>query len=94
MEHGEYRNVNHLELYTQCTNNSKCIHNAAICYPRRKFSITVKKNIVKESFVFVYDDRTMGVLGVVGPKRMEYPRIMALVDYTANLVSQVLTKGP
>jgi transcriptional regulator of heat shock response len=35
----------------------------------------------------------MGVLGVVGPKRMEYPRMMALVDYTAALVSQILTTG-
>jgi heat-inducible transcriptional repressor len=40
-----------------------------------------------------YGDRTIGVLGVIGPKRMEYPRIMALVDYTANLVSKILTQG-
>ncbi len=42
---------------------------------------------------YTYDDRTIGVLGVVGPKRMVYPRIMALVDYTANIVSQKLTNG-
>ncbi len=42
---------------------------------------------------YTYDDRTVGVLGVVGPKRMVYPRIMALVDYTANIVSQKLTNG-
>jgi heat-inducible transcriptional repressor len=40
---------------------------------------------------YSYDDQTLGVLGVVGPKRMAYPRIMAIVDYTADLVSEVLT---
>lgn len=42
---------------------------------------------------YSYGDRTIGVLGVVGPKRMAYPRVMALVDYTANLVSRILTQG-
>ncbi len=42
---------------------------------------------------YTYDDRTIGVLGVVGPKRMVYPRIMALVDYTAHIVSRKLTNG-
>jgi heat-inducible transcriptional repressor len=42
---------------------------------------------------YSYDDQTMGVLGVVGPKRMAYPRIMALVDYTADVVSRTLTRG-
>jgi heat-inducible transcriptional repressor len=42
---------------------------------------------------YSYGDRTIGVLGVVGPKRMAYPRVMALVDYTANLVSKILTQG-
>jgi heat-inducible transcriptional repressor len=42
---------------------------------------------------YSYDDHTIGVLGVVGPKRMVYPRVMSIVDYTANLVSQILTHG-
>ncbi len=42
---------------------------------------------------YSYGDCTLGVLGVVGPKRMEYSRMMALVDYTANLVSRILTDG-
>jgi heat-inducible transcriptional repressor len=42
---------------------------------------------------YSYGDQTIGVLGVVGPKRMAYPRIIALVDYTANLVSRILTQG-
>jgi heat-inducible transcriptional repressor len=57
---------------------------------------TTLRDIHDCSFVthtYSYDDQTMGVLGVVGPKRMAYPRIMALVDYTADVVSRTLTSG-
>ena len=37
------------------------------------------------------DEETLqGTLGVLGPKRMEYPRIMALVDHTAQKLSHLL----
>jgi heat-inducible transcriptional repressor len=41
---------------------------------------------------YCYRDLPVGILGVLGPKRMEYPRIMSLVEYTANLVSRMLTE--
>lgn len=59
-------------------------------------SETPFENIQECSFVthtYSYDDRTIGVLGVVGPKRMAYPRVMAIVNYTANLISKILTEG-
>ena len=59
-------------------------------------SETPFQDIHECSFVthtYNYGNRTIGVLGVVGPKRMAYPRVMALVDYTANLVSKILTQG-
>jgi len=34
----------------------------------------------------------VGTLGIVGPKRMEYPRIIAIVDHTAKAISRVLTR--
>jgi heat-inducible transcriptional repressor len=58
-------------------------------------SETPFKNMHECSFVthtFSYDNRTLGVLGVVGPKRMVYPRVMAIVDHTANIVSKILTQ--
>jgi heat-inducible transcriptional repressor len=58
-------------------------------------SETPFKDIRECSFVthtYSYDNRTLGVLGVVGPKRMVYPRIMAIVDHTANVVSKILTQ--
>jgi len=41
---------------------------------------------------YCYRDLPVGILGVLGPKRMEYPRIMSLVEYTAKLVSRMLAE--
>jgi len=41
---------------------------------------------------YCYRDLPVGILGVLGPKRMEYPRIMPLVEYTARLVSRKLAE--
>ena len=41
-----------------------------------------------------FDDDTrkiVGVLGVIGPTRLNYGRIIPMVDYTAKLVSRLLT---
>ncbi len=35
-------------------------------------------------------DRPLGAVGIVGPKRMEYARVMALVDYAAKTLSRLL----
>ena len=32
-----------------------------------------------------------GTLGIIGPKRMEYPKVIAIVDYIAKMLSEVLT---
>jgi len=37
-------------------------------------------------------DRVLGVLGVLGPTRMDYGRAVALVETTARLLSRALTK--
>jgi heat-inducible transcriptional repressor len=37
-------------------------------------------------------DKTVGVLGVLGPRRMPFSRLSALVDYSANMLSRFLTK--
>ena len=39
-------------------------------------------------------DRQAGVLGVLGPTRMEYARAIALVDYISKLLSKILTVPP
>jgi len=41
---------------------------------------------------YKYGDRVLGVLGVVGPRRMPYAKVVPLVEYTARLVSRRLTR--
>lgn len=38
-------------------------------------------------------ERVIGTLGVIGPKRMKYPEVISIVDYTAKLLSRILTEG-
>jgi heat-inducible transcriptional repressor len=33
-----------------------------------------------------------GIVGIIGPKRMRYAKLVSLVDYTAKLLSQILSK--
>ena len=35
------------------------------------------------------DRKVVGVLGVIGPTRLNYARIIPMVDYTAKLIQQV-----
>ncbi len=36
--------------------------------------------------------RTVGVIGVLGPTRMEYAKVLPVVEYTAGILSDVLTQ--
>lgn len=38
------------------------------------------------------NDKAVGVVGVLGPRRMPYSRFTALVDYTAEMVGKLLTR--
>jgi len=37
--------------------------------------------------------KIVGVLGVIGPTRLNYARIVPMVDYTARLLSRILERG-
>ena len=39
---------------------------------------------------YVTEDDTMGVLGVIGPTRMAYERVIPIVDVTAKLLGRAL----
>ena len=41
---------------------------------------------------FVTSSNTVGLLGVIGPTRMGYSNVIPIVDYTARLVSRLLTE--
>jgi heat-inducible transcriptional repressor len=38
------------------------------------------------------EGRPLGTIGVIGPSRMNYSRVIPLVDFTAEMISDVLTK--
>lgn len=38
-----------------------------------------------------FGDQVMGTVGIVGPKRMEYARAIALVDYLAHILTRLLS---
>jgi len=42
---------------------------------------------------FVTSSNTVGLLGVIGPTRMGYSSVIPIVDYTARLVSRLLTEA-
>ena len=40
-----------------------------------------------------FQERVLGTLGIIGPTRMEYPRMIAMVSFIGRLVSQRLTEA-
>lgn len=38
------------------------------------------------------DDHPLGTIGVIGPSRMNYSKVIPLVDFTADVISEVLPK--
>ena len=46
-----------------------------------EYSFISKKYLVRE---------ISGYLGIVGPKRMEYSKVIAIVDYIAKMMSEIL----
>lgn len=38
------------------------------------------------------DDRPLGSIGVIGPSRMNYSRVIPLVDFTANAITEILPR--
>jgi len=37
--------------------------------------------------------KIVGVLGVIGPTRLNYARVIPMVDYTAKVVSTLISRG-
>ena len=38
------------------------------------------------------NDKVVGVLGVIGPTRLNYARIVPVVDYTAHVISSMMAR--
>lgn len=51
------------------------------------------KGLTLISSPYKYGDQSVGTLGILGPTRMEYGRVIPLVDHIAKVVSNILTRG-
>jgi heat-inducible transcriptional repressor len=40
------------------------------------------------------NDKVVGILGVIGPTRLNYARIVPVVDYTANVLTRLMARKP
>jgi len=52
------------------------------------------KNLALVASPYRVDRRSTGIVGLLGPTRMEYERALALVDYISRLLSSLLTGPP
>jgi heat-inducible transcriptional repressor len=50
------------------------------------------RNVSLVSNTYKLGDHTIGVLGILGPRRMEYGRMIALVEGMTKMVNQILSK--
>src|SRR5258706_1003685 len=50
------------------------------------------RNVSLVSNTYKLSDHTVGVLGIMGPRRMEYGRMIALVEGVTKIVNQMLAK--
>lgn len=50
----------------------------------------LREHALVASSYYGTDERPIGALGVIGPTRMNYSRVIALVDFTAQLLSGVI----
>ncbi len=51
------------------------------------------RNVSLVSNTYKLNDQTIGVLGIMGPRRMEYGRMIALVEGVTKIVNQMLTRS-
>ncbi len=51
-------------------------------------SLSTNSSIILKTFKV--DGRVVGAIGVIGPQRMEYPKVVAMVEYLAKCISSTL----
>jgi len=55
-------------------------------------AIAELKDLSMVSTVYKDGDKVMGVLGIIGPKRMEYERMMGLVNAVSKMLNDFFKK--
>ncbi len=52
------------------------------------------KNCSLVTAIYKIDDKPMGALGIIGPTRMPYDKMVSIVDFTAKFINNLLRKMP
>jgi heat-inducible transcriptional repressor len=100
MDHPEFADIEKMRsIVAALEETSKLVKILDQCLAQEGLTIIIgSENVVQElqrvSLVMApywCGERLLGTLGVIGPTRMEYSRIIPLVDFTAKLVSRHLT---
>lgn len=100
-EHPEFADVAKMrEIFTAFEEKGRLVGLLEGCMNARGVQIfigseTPLKEMAGMSLItstYMTDANTIGLLGVVGPTRMGYSTVIPIVDYTARLVSRLLTR--
>lgn len=100
-EQPEFSDVNRMrEIFRAFEEKGRLAHLLKNCMAAKGVQIfigseTPLKEMAGMSLItstYMTDANTIGVLGVVGPTRMGYSSVIPIVDYTARLVSRLLTR--
>jgi len=99
MEFNELANVERLkQLFHAFTEKRQILHLLDRCIAAEGVRIFIGEESGYQSLdncslvtaPYGIDDQVIGVLGVIGPTRMNYPRVIPLVDMTARLLTAAL----
>jgi len=58
----------------------------------RETGLTELRNLSLITSTYEVKDQRVGLLGILGPKHMEYARMIALVDFVSQVVSRTLAR--
>lgn len=96
----EFSDVNRLRELMKALDNGKLFHqwtdqedNVAIQIGTRNELIQIGDCSVVTA-KFHYNNQEEGQLMVVGPNRMQYSKVVALMDYMSNVIEDVFNSGP
>ena len=97
LEHPEFSDLSNLrdllsfmdkkEQIMQLVENDKN-DNVSIYIGGEDSSLSANSSIILKTFKV--DGRVVGAIGVIGPQRMEYPKVVAMVEYLAKCISSTL----
>jgi len=86
-------------LYTALEQKSRlvkilgeCISGGPRIYIGKEFDVDELSDYSLVANTYGMDDGVLGTIGIIGPTRMQYAKLIAIVDFTAQIVSRLLSQ--